>query len=72
MVVAEVSYIWLERGADAPKYKKDKSGYSVFKLTLRRLPAQTAFERIPVIPSSASLNESNHSASSDATSTLQE
>lgn len=58
MVVTEVSYIWLERGADASTYKKDKSGYSVFKLTLRRLPAQTATERNlsfpPVLPSTRS------------------
>ena len=65
------TYLGLYQVVDST-YKKEKSGYLVFRFTLRRLPGQAAIERIPAIPSSEFFNEVDHSASSDSISTLQE
>ena len=64
------TYLGLYQVVDST-YKKEKSGYLVFRFTLRRLPGQAAIERIPAIPSSDFFNEVDHSASSDSISTLQ-
>lgn len=63
------TYLGLYHVGDST-YKKEKSGYSVFRFMLRRLPGQVAIERIPAIPSSDFFNEVDHSASSDSISKL--
>lgn len=65
------TYLGLYQVVDST-YKKEKSGYLVYRFTLRRLPGQAAIERIPAIPSSEFFNEVDHSASSNSISTLQE
>lgn len=53
-------------------YTEDKSGFSVFKFRLRRLPGQAPIERTPKIPTTTFLNETESAISSDSSSKLQE